>query len=295
VASASIQAEPPPAPEPYLLDGRLDAAERLNVPVFINDQGPFAFVVDTGADRTVLADDIAERLGLVQGPNMLMHGITGAELIRTHRVADLTVGNVRLRAVNLPTLARNRLGVDGLLGVDALQDSNVIMDYRKRKLEIRQPRSRLTIKRGDEIVIQAEERFGRLAVVDTRVGNVRATAFIDSGGGVSIGNLALADALKARLRGRAEPTSLIRLIGTTGDTVVGEVRVVSSLQIGGLRFTTVPIVFCDLYVFGVWGVTTRPTVLVGADVLRLFSRVELDFGRGEVMFRLGSLAPVGLA
>jgi hypothetical protein len=49
---------PPPVqtPDPVLyLDASLDADDRLTIPVMINGQGPFQFIVDTGADRSVLS------------------------------------------------------------------------------------------------------------------------------------------------------------------------------------------------------------------------------------------------
>src|SRR5258708_32445941 len=52
-----------------------DFQKHLKVEVLIDSQGPFHFVVDTGADRTVLARDIAERLGLSSGPRVMVEGI----------------------------------------------------------------------------------------------------------------------------------------------------------------------------------------------------------------------------
>ena len=36
--------------------------ESCTVPVMINGQGPFDFVVDTGADRTVISEELAKQL-----------------------------------------------------------------------------------------------------------------------------------------------------------------------------------------------------------------------------------------
>jgi predicted aspartyl protease len=41
--------------------------DRMTVEVFINGQGPFNFVVDTGADRSALSTTLAARLGLEPG------------------------------------------------------------------------------------------------------------------------------------------------------------------------------------------------------------------------------------
>ncbi|MBI5941594.1 MAG: clan AA aspartic protease, partial [Caulobacterales bacterium] len=97
-----------------------DRYDRLTIPVMIGGHGPFDFVVDTGADRTVLSEDVAEQLGLPPGRDVLVQGITGSEMTRTVLAPEITLGSVVLKGLDLPVLPRQRLGVDGLLGVDAL-------------------------------------------------------------------------------------------------------------------------------------------------------------------------------
>ena len=55
------------AAEPQVLDLATDAAARMTVPVNIQGKGPFNFIVDTGSERTVIAKDLAQRLGLDSG------------------------------------------------------------------------------------------------------------------------------------------------------------------------------------------------------------------------------------
>ncbi|MFN3486155.1 MAG: hypothetical protein ACK44W_11825, partial [Planctomycetota bacterium] len=42
-----------------------EAARRMTVPVFLGARGPFQFVVDTGANRTVIGVETAQRCSLV--------------------------------------------------------------------------------------------------------------------------------------------------------------------------------------------------------------------------------------
>jgi hypothetical protein len=73
------QAQVPPAEQPLLiLDASLDQDARLTVPVSINDQGEYQFVIDTGADRSVLTPGLAERLALPRGPDGRVHGAPGS-------------------------------------------------------------------------------------------------------------------------------------------------------------------------------------------------------------------------
>jgi len=301
VQKTSLQASPTPPTKtppalpptdaeapPFFLDTALDAGDRMTVEVFINEQGPFNFVVDTGADRSALSSVVAARLGLQPGPIVMLHGVGGSALTPTAKVGLMVAGDARMRDSELPVLPPERLGVDGLLGVDMLENRNVIMDFRRNRLEVRRSTALSGAFPGvREVSVLADARFGRLAVANARVGGVRCVAFIDSGSGASMGNMALADAIKLRLRRRPEPSTAIRLIGAAGEATLGELRVVRSIELGALRMTNLPLVLADLHIFDVWNLNSRPAVLLGVDVLKMFSRVELDFGADRVKFRLG--------
>jgi predicted aspartyl protease len=279
-----VEAEAPP----IFLDTALDDIDRMTVEVFINGQGPFAFVVDTGADRSAISTTLAARLGLEAGRTVMLHGVGGSALTPTAKVPLMVAGDSRMKDSELPVLPPERLGVDGLLGVDMLDDRNVIMDFRRKRLEVRRSTSLSSVhSSAREVSVLADARFGRLAVANARVGGVRCTAFIDSGSGASMGNMALARAIKLRVRRRPDPAIAIRLIGAAGEATVGEFRIVRSIELGALKMSNLPLVLADLHIFDVWNLNSRPAVLLGVDVLRLFSRVELDFGSDRVKFRLG--------
>ena len=280
----SAPAEPPT----LFLDTALDDADRMTVEVLINGQGPFNFVVDSGADRSALSAPLAARLGLEPGPDVLLHGVGGSAITATVKVALMTAGEAKLKDAKLPVLAADRLGADGLLGVDILDGRSVVMDFRRRRLEVRRSNEFGGAFRGArEVSVLADARFGRLAIVNARVSGVRCVAFIDSGSGASIGNMALAQAIKLRMRRKPEPSMAIRMIGAAGEATLGEIRIVRSVELGDVRMTNLPLVLADLHIFDVWELTGRPAVLLGVDVLKMFARVELDFGTEQVKFRLG--------
>ncbi|MDP2259570.1 MAG: retroviral-like aspartic protease family protein [Caulobacter sp.] len=274
------------------IDAGRDRHDRLTIPVMIGERGPFDFVVDTGADRSALAADVAEALGLPPGRPVMVHGITGAEIAATVFAPALTLGKVRLKGQELPVLGRDRLGVDGLLGVDVLRRRRLVMNFRERRLEIRSSGSPRTMVDKASLV-PAHARYGRLTVIDARADGARATAFVDSGGGLTIVNQALAENVRAR-GGWRDPAPMVALTGVTEHVAYGEVRVLEALTLGGLRFTSVPVVVCDLHLFSQWDLDQKPAVLLGVNVLRLFSSVELDYSRGHMLFQ-GGLAPPLLA
>ncbi len=284
VAPVPAVAEPPP----FFLDTALDPNDRMTVEVFINGQGPFAFVVDTGADRSTVSSTLAAKLGLQPGRDVMLHGVGGSALTPTAKVPLMVAGDSRMKDSELPVLPPERLGVDGLLGVDMLDNRNVIMDFRRKRLEVRRSTPLTAAYPGiREVSVVADARFGHLAIANARVSGVRCVAFIDSGSGASMGNMALAEAIKLRVRRRPEPAMAIRLIGAAGEATVGELRVVRSIELGALRMSNLPLVLADLHIFDIWNLNSRPAVLLGVDVLKMFARVELDFGSDRVKFRLG--------
>jgi Aspartyl protease len=276
-----------PADHVLVLDASMDFNDRLTVAVMLNGLGPFQFVVDSGADRSVLSQPLADRLNLARGADVMVHGVGGSLIAHTARIDRMTVGDARLSNVSLPVLPSGRVGADGLLGVDILEGRNVIMDFRNRKLEIRRSRSPLDLVRlPREVSVIADDRFGRLTVADCKVAGVRALAFIDSGGGISIGNMTLSRAIETRRR-RRDNAQPIQLITAAGEMTLGQFRIAPSVTLGDLRMTNVPLAFGDVHIFDLWRLNERPAILLGADILRLFSRVELDFGAGRVLFRIG--------
>ncbi|MGH1556665.1 hypothetical protein ACRAWD_00365 [Caulobacter segnis] len=97
----------------------------------------------------------------------------------------------------------------------------------------------------------------------------------------------MARAIAARRRRSSDIVQQARLLTAGGEMQLGEFRIVPSIVMGDLRITNIPMAFADLHIFDVWALNNRPAALLGVDVLRLFARVELDFGAGRVLFRLG--------
>jgi predicted aspartyl protease len=275
----------------FVVDTSADANRRMTLPVWIDGRGPFQFVVDTGADRTVISSSLALRLGLPPGPELTVHSIAGSMPAPTRRVKSLRFGKIELRDLTTPILSAVNLGADGLLGVDALQGRTVFMDFRKGELTVQRPIARnMRARAPNEAIITAATAFGRLTVIDTRVEGVRATAFMDSGGGVTIGNPALAQAIRKRLKA-TDTDAAIRLVGVTGQSVNGVARVARHIDMDQVRVSNIPMAFCNLHLFDMWGLRDRPALLLGVDVMRMFSRVELDFGNKAVLFKVGAFTP----
>lgn len=278
-------------PDEIALDTGLDRALRMTGPVRVNERGPFKFVVDTGANRSVIAAELAAELGLPPAGPVNLHGINGVEQVQTALASRLEVGGLITRELRMPTLPRRRLGVDGLIGLDALDKRLVEMDFRRRRLRLTRSRPKTVgvsrLSQGLErsgLSVPARYRFGQLTVVDARSGTSSLTAFIDSGSQATVGNSALREVVRLRQLDLPDTARVVPIYSVTSQTAYGEFAVLRSLRLGETRLVNLPVVFSDLHTFGLWGLSDTPALLMGADTLSLFSMVTLDFGRHEVVF-----------
>ncbi len=272
-------------PDSEALKGHGDALDRLTLPVWLNGQGPYQFAVDTAAERSVIATEIAERLALAPAREARLHGIAGAEITRTMHLHELSLGRLRSTNLEMPVIARSRLDVDGLIGLDVLEDRSVTLDFTTHTLTVQRARWEGG-RRPGEATVSGMSRLGQLTFVDSKVEDTRVYAFIDSGADASVGNEALAAALGAAPR---PDQSLIPLQGATGQTAMARLGFAKRFQLGPAVFRNMQLLFSDLHVFDLWDLRDRPAMLVGCDLLKLFASVELDFGRRELRLQRADL------
>ncbi len=287
-AAAPVVAGFPPPPAVQNIQGDADAQNRLTVETMLNDQGPFRFVVDTGADRSVLCDEVVKSLGLAGGDEMIVAGIARSLPAPSARLDRLQVGHVVMRDLALPVLPRRWLGCDGYLGLDVIDRQAVTFDFVNHRLTVAPSDMVIgwtTVVDGN--VVRTSGSNGRLSAVNCRVDGMRAHAFIDSGAEISIGNSRLFAEL-AEAGGKYIDDSVIQLLGVTGGAVEGRVTAIGNIRLGPINFVHSALVISDLPVFDVWGLADRPALFIGMNFLRQTSSVTIDYGRKELRFRLAN-------
>ncbi len=261
---------------------RSDASDRLTIPVYLNGQGPFPFVIDTGADRTVISTELARALNLPAGPLVSLTSSGGVDTVDTALIAALTVGGRADGPIDAPLLTAANLGAVGMLGIDVLRDQHVTLDFRARRLSSSE--SRRPPEEATTIVVRGKSRFGQLILMDATVRGVPVMVILDSGAQSSVGNPALERILKAV--SRQGDGQAAKVISVTGRETPAAIREVADAQVGGLKIHNIPLAFADLHTFRRFGLTDQPAMLLGMDVLRLCGRVTVDFKRREASFTL---------
>ncbi|MCW0196916.1 retroviral-like aspartic protease family protein [Sphingopyxis sp.] len=280
---------PPVLVTPFIQPFDLDATRRMAVKVMVGGEGPFSFLVDTGAERTVIARELAERLGLAEGAKLKMATIGGSAVVPSYRVAAVEMANLRLAAIDAPALLGRHLGAAGLVGVDMLEGRRVLIDFRKESMEILETRKRARpiIHDDDAIVVTARNAAGRLILSDARIDGKRIDVIVDTGAQTSVGNLAL-QRLVVRRRANLLPFTPATLSAVTGEDVSAQRTAIKRITLNGLDVNNLPISFADSQAFRALGLQERPALLLGMDGLALFDRVEIDFPNRRVVFDLPS-------
>ena len=289
-ANATLQTPPDPSQEAANLAARTDLNRHLTVEVQINGR-PLHFVVDTGAERTVIADDVAAALGVPLGKTVTVDGISSRIEAPTISVDELSFGPFRRRNLTIPILPRTSLISDGYLGLDAINGTKVTFDFKNHALSIEQPHSGYFLTPDNPLStrVQLSGSKGHLRVTDCLVDSVAASAFIDTGAEVSVGNQALYDALQGRNK-ILSPSAAVILSGVTGGEITAQVIPVKRIRLQDLAFTDGTLAIADVPDFESWKLINRPALLIGMDYLRQFGSVSIDYRSKEVRFEI-SLAP----
>ncbi|WP_167737634.1 retroviral-like aspartic protease family protein [Sphingomonas parva] len=311
-AGPSVTAEPPriapprPAPPtgsnmpplpPAEIDDALDIGgdeidarkveTRLTVEVRVNGRGPYQFVVDSGADTSVVGLRIARDLELPLAGPVILNNMTDRNVVDRVRVDALTLGPSTIRDLALPALRESDLGGAGMIGIDALVRQRLMMDFEKRLIQVEDAEKPWTPLPG-EIVVTGRLRRGQLILTQVSAAGLPLDAVIDTGTQISIGNLALRDKLMRHRRGRVEKGIVT---GVTGTEVELEVAQIAELRLGSVILRNVPIAFADVPPFHVFDLADRPALLLGSDLLETFRRVSLDFRRRKARFQLRRCGP----
>ena len=264
--------------------------DRLTTAVSINGAGPYRFLVDTGAERSLMAAEIARELALPRGSDVMIQGIVQGQRGELFAIESLRMGTLVCPSLEVPVLPRAMLGVDGFLGLDVLDNHRVIFDFDARTLTVtkRQGFFAAWFEGKDEAIVRTLGSSGRLRATNCVVNGVRASAFVDTGAEVSV----CSPALYAQLQKRASNLELVGgpvvLAGVTGGTVPGLAINVNTIDVGELHLVFTPLVVAPLQVFDVWGLKDEPALFFGMDCLRRFRKVSVDYGRKELRFEVAS-------
>lgn len=268
----------------YVTPTNQDGIGRIAAPVMINGQGPFRFILDTGANQSVLTKRVVDAVGLTLAPEsqLMLHGVTGSLVVQAVKLDSLQTGDLTQRDLKVAVLNSVMGGADGILGTQGFEGLRVTVEFNNDRLRIE--RSRGQRARHNEGRIPAKLRFGRLLVVNGYVGTIRVKAVIDTGAEMTLGNIALRDALLRR-RKHHHGHEDVRVVGLDETSQTGRYLRTPMIRLGEAEIEGVPIVYGDIHVFKMWELQEEPALLVGMDILGSLEKLVIDYQREEIQFR----------
>ena len=257
---------------------------RLTTEVFVNGKGPYKFVVDTGAERSVLADTVVRDLGLTPSGRANVQGLILKIPTDLVTIDTLRYGSFSREKLVVPVLPSGLLGGDGCLGLDIINGTRITFAFKDQTIRIQKPGSFMaTDWDATVVVIRGAGKGGRLRSNVCSVDGVKTVAFIDTGSESTIGNMSLFRALSS---GDHPDVGAAILQGATGGEATGRLTPVKIIELQGLLFEDGTIVVSDVPDFDQWGVYSKPAILIGMDFLRKFASVTIDYQHKEITFEL---------
>ncbi|MGA7538578.1 MAG: retroviral-like aspartic protease family protein [Steroidobacteraceae bacterium] len=261
----------------------LDHAGRIVAPVMIDGRGPYRFIVDTGAGYSSISPGLAMFLGLDSVPKALLevNGITGSASVPSATIGLLSAGDLRIADQRLPIIwAPVMAGADGILGVAGLTHDCITVNFKWNRVRISRCAWLQVPVYGEGI--PAIRLKGGLIAVPARIGSVRLPAIIDTGSAHTLGNLALRTALHLPMPSADSP-AVTKVYGVTPTVANGDVQPSPAIRLGPVvSVSGGSIVYGDFHIFDVWGLTHRPAVIIGMDVLGAVEQLGIDFQHPEI-------------
>jgi predicted aspartyl protease len=291
--TTSAQAEPAPAPaieevlvtspEPrYVAPTTRDRIGRIWAPVLINGKGPYRLVLDTGASRSALSERVAADLGLpIEADAVRLLGVTGTTIAPAVRLDSMEFGELSVRKTRVPIIADAFGGADGVLGGEGLEDKRITIEFLRDRISIMRSHRQQAL--PNHAVVPFKYSPNRGMRVQVQVGSVKTVGLIDTGAQMTVGNLALREALARRRGQRDEYEDAV--IGITEDIQHATRARIPSIIAGQIMVRNAEIHFSDLHIFEHWRLNSEPALLIGMDVLGTLDTLVIDYSLKELQLR----------
>lgn len=269
------------APEPrYVAPTLRDRIGRVWAPVYINGQGPFRLVLDTGANRSAVIQSLATRIGTpIESKTVRLLGATGSSIVPLIHVDSIEVGDLWLGDRKLAIVQDVFGGAEGVLGADGLSDKRVFIDFRNDQISIRRSGA-LALSPGFTRV-PVKIRHGHLLMFDVKLAGIRTKAMLDTGAQTTIGNTSLRTALARQARNGVANS----IMGVTLDVQQGVTYDAPPVNIADITIRGMRVTFGDIYIFDAWKMTDEPALLIGMDVIGLLDSLIIDYKHRELHLR----------
>jgi predicted aspartyl protease len=293
LAPLVARAAEPVASVPY----RIDYGGWYTVSVRVDGQGPFDFILDTGATHSIVFRKLQEAMNFPPsgGPPQTVLGLAAKGVFATYSVGDIAIGEAKLEDAVTVILEDWRVGDRapyGVLGLDFLTRYFVMIDRARGEIRFYDNDAPLELsasgwKATDFKRRDYREADAELFTVEAYMNKRLVRLMVDLGATGTIIN----DAAKAKIERAGEMAiSINPRNGETGSRVTGALSErerhtplrLKHLRIGRASWYDLIVFHFDAPIFDELGETKKPYGLLGADLFHDRS-FALDF-KGETLW-----------
>lgn len=249
------------------------------LPVEVNGEGPFEFILDTGAGTSLLSPELGQKLGIKVIGSKEGQSAGGAVSVSLAKVDSLAVGSTKVDDVDVGLVDLSHVGrtigakIDGDLGYNFLKHFRITLDYVRseirfddpRRFELAGPSTALT-----EVPMRLASPAKPLILVDVYANGRGPFQFaIDTGTSTT----AITPELAQQLGVASSPIGAATTGGAHVDVTAG---VLQSFQVGGARIQNATVVVADFFAMLSAAVGAKLDGIVGYNFLRNY-KVALDY------------------
>jgi predicted aspartyl protease len=271
-----------PAEQPY----RIALHDRLVTDVYINGQGPFAFVIDTASSRSLIFEHVRKQLGLTQSQpaRLIVYGINDVAEVMPVKPDELRLAGEAVRGLTLGVLPDSEASSpDGVLGVDVLSRYFVVLDRGTMRLKLLPPGEDSARSYSDwseaELTPRPFKNFPiQFWYLKTRFNDHSLTALFDLGAGTTMLNWEAAERLGLHKLHYAAiyglpPVELQDVLGKAAPALRAEGLVI---RLPGKSWSKQSAIIADAPVFTYFDLDEQAAAIVGPGLLRNNS-LAIDF------------------
>jgi hypothetical protein len=241
------------------------------IPAFVNGKGPFAFILDTGADGSSLYQWFAEKEHLPKGKVRDVYGQTGNVSSPTYSLKTLSVDGRAIHNIvadGLPN--RHDAGVQaGVAGNDLMDGTIAIFDFPCRTVEIRpKPLDVHAIVPNESVMVQGGSvPDGTQLTLPVTVGGIEGTAYLDTGSRDT--RISPSFAAAAHIDPSSPAFRDADLIfGFKSKGTASRIGPIGPVKFAGITVTHAEARVIDLPVFGTFRPGGSPAMILGMDLMQ---------------------------
>jgi predicted aspartyl protease len=257
------------------------------VPACVSGQGPFQFIVDTGAGTCLLSPELAQRLRIKTTATKEGMGAGGKITVSLGRVDSLTIGDAKVQKAQVGITdevynlcAAVGAKIDGVIGYNYLKEFCLTVDYQAAALRLEQSDSKHSRSPGagfSEVGFQLAHPSKPLILVSALANKRGPYQFVlDTGASTTLGSAEL-----ARELGLKSVTSP-ELCGA-GGKLQASLDTLESLELGTARCEQLQVAVVDFLSPMSRTVGARLDGIVGYNFLKRY-RITVDYPKGTVRF-----------